>query len=301
MKKKRTIHSSRKLIWRNRAIAYAFLLPNIVGFLLFTFIPVVMSLWLSLVSWNGFNEKTFVGLENFRTIWSDETFRISLKNTLLYSIMFVPSSLILSLAVSVALNNGIRGVKAFRTMYFLPYITATIACAAVWQLIFHPTMGPINNFLRALGMSEPPSWLGSSKWALTSVTIVSVWKQMGYYIVIFLAGLQGVPRDLYEAADLDGANGWQKFINVTAPMLSPVIFFASIMAVINSFKIFDMVYSLTDGGPGRATNVLVYAIYTEAFRKYRFGSASAMAYVLFAIIMIVTLIQFRGQKKWVNY
>ena len=124
---------------------------------------------------------------------------------------------------------------------------------------------------------------------------------MGYYIVIFLAGLQGVPRDLYEAADLDGANGWQKFINVTVPMLSPVIFFASIMAVINSFKIFDMVYSLTDGGPGRATNVLVYAIYTEAFRKYRFGSASAMAYVLFAIIMIVTLIQFRGQKKWVNY
>ena len=301
MKKKRTIHSSRKLIWRNRAIAYAFLLPNIVGFLLFTFIPVVMSLWLSLVSWNGFNEKTFVGLENFRTIWSDETFRISLKNTLLYSIMFVPSSLILSLAVSVALNNGIRGVKVFRTLYFLTYIKATIACAAVWQLIFHPTMGPINNFLRALGMSEPPSWLGSSKWALTSVTIVSVWKQMGYYIVIFLAGLQGVPRDLYEAADLDGANGWQKFINVTVPMLSPVIFFASIMAVINSFKIFDMVYSLTDGGPGRATNVLVYAIYTEAFRKYRFGSASAMAYVLFAIIMIVTLIQFRGQKKWVNY
>lgn len=301
MAKKQAVGSSRRLVWRNRITAYVFLLPNFIGFLLFTFIPVIMSLWLSLVSWDGFNEKTFVGLENFRTIWGNETFRISLKNTLLYSFMFVPASLILALAVSVALNNGIRGVKAFRTMYFLPYITATIACAAVWQLIFHPTMGPVNSFLRALGVAEPPSWFGSSKWALPSVTIVSVWKQMGYYIVIFLAGLQGVPRDLYEAADLDGANGWQKFLHVTVPMLSPVIFFASIMAVINSFKIFDMVYSLTDGGPGRATNVLVYAIYTEAFRKYHFGTASAMAYVLFAIIMAVTLIQFKGQKKWVNY
>lgn len=286
---------------RKLKTAYLFLLPNIIGFFIFMFVPIIMSLFISFTDWDGFGKMNFIGLKNYFKLFTNEGFLISFKNTLYFTLVFVPVTLGLALLVAIALNAKVKGMKFYRTAYFLPYITSTIAVAVVWQLIYHPSMGPINSFLKSLGMDNPPQWLSSSKWAMTSVIISSIWKSVGYYTVIFLAGIQGISKELYEAAEVDGANFWHKFKSITIPMLSPIIFFSLIIAIINSFKVFDMVFTLTGGGPGRSTNVLVYSIYTEAFEKYNFGYSSAMAYVLLLIILVVTWFQFRGQKKWVNY
>lgn len=286
---------------RNRINGYAFILPNIIGFLVFILIPVLASFIFSFTDWDGFGKMKYIGFDNYIKMFRNETFIISLRNTLYYIIVSVPVTLVLALAAAIALNKGITGQKVFRTAFFLPYITASVAVAVVWSLLYHPTMGPINRFLINLGVENPPRWLSSSQWAMTSVIIMSIWKRAGYYMVIYLAGLQQIPETLYDAANVDGANNWQKFRNVTFPMLTPAIFFSTIMAIIESFKVFDLVYTLTQGGPGRATNVLVYTIYQESFIRFKFGYASAIAYVLFAMILILTLIQFKGQKKYVNY
>lgn len=282
-------------------VGYSFLLPNIVGFALFICFPVIASFLMSFTEWNGFGEIKLVGLDNYTRLLGDETFRISLLNSLIMTFVSVPITLMLAILAAVALNKGIRGLKWFRTALFLPHITATIAVAVIWQLLFNPSMGPINGMLRAIGIDQPPGWFASADWALVSVIIVSVWHSIGYYMVLYLAGLQGIPGDLYEAAEIDGAGKVSQFVHVTLPMLSPVIFFTVIIGIINSFKVFDLVFVLTQGGPGRATHVLVFDIYNTAFQRYEYGYASAMAYVLFVLILIITFIQFRGQKKWVNY
>lgn len=286
---------------RARLIGYTFLLPNILGFIIFILFPVIASFLMSFTQWNGFGTIEWIGLDNYIRLWSDENFRISFWNSLVMTVVSVPATLFLSILAAVALNRGIRGMKVFRTAMFLPHITSTIAIAVVWQLLFNPTMGPINGFLHSIGIDNAPGWLSSTKWALISVIIVNIWHSVGYYMVLYLAGLQGIPRDLYEAAEIDGAGKVSQFTNITIPMLSPVIFFTIIMAVINSFKVFDLIFMLTQGGPGRSTRVLVYDIYYTAFQRYEFGYASAMAYILFALILVITLIQFRGQKKWVHY
>lgn len=286
---------------RNRMIAYSFLFPNIVGFMIFTFVPAFASLLLSFYDWNGFGAFRFVGFENFTRMWNDENFTVALMNTLLYSVLYVPFTLFFALLISIALNKGVRGVKWFRTAVFMPYITATIAVAVVWQLLLNPSKGPINGFLTFVGIAHPPGWLIDPDWAMVSVSMISIWQSVGYYMVFFLAGLQGIPSHLYEAAEIDGAGVWRKFVSVTVPMLSPVIFFTLIIAIINSFKVFDFVYILTQGGPGRSTNVLVYDIYNTGFKQFEFGYASAKAYILFAIVIVITLVQFRSQKKWVTY
>lgn len=176
-----------------------------------------------------------------------------------------------------------------------------VAVGIVWSLIFNPSRGPINQFLMSLGVSNPPSWLASSNTALMTVVFVAAWKNAGYYMVMFMGGLKSIPDHLYEAAQIDGANKWQQFWNVTWPMLSPTTFMVTILGIINSFQVFDIISVMTQGGPGRATNVLVYRIYQEGFVNMRFGYASSMAYFLFLIILTITFIQFRGQKKWVNY
>ena len=290
-----------KTIRRNRIIAYTFLLPNIIGFLVFILIPVIASFFMSFTSWNGFGVVEFIGLDNYKQLLKDDNFKISFFNSILFMVISVPITLFLSMLIAVALNQGIRFVKVFRTAVFLPYVTATIAVAAVWQLIFNPTMGPINGVLMNFGIDQPPGWLSSPTWALISVSIVYIWHSVGYYMVLFLAGLQGIPDYLYEAAELDGAGPVWKFFNITVPMLSPVLFFTTIIGVINSFKVFDLIYVLTGGGPGRSTHVLVYDIYNTAFKQFEYGYASAMAYVLFLLILVISIIQFRGQKKWVNY
>ncbi|MCU6795834.1 MULTISPECIES: carbohydrate ABC transporter permease [Paenibacillus] len=295
------MRTNRTFFTRDRKVGYTFLLPNMIGFLVFICFPVIASFLMSFTDWNGFGQIEFAGLSNYTRLWGDETFRISLMNSLIMTIVSVPATLFLAILAAVALNKGVKGVKLFRTAIFMPHITATIAVAVVWQLLYNPSMGPINGLLRSLGVEQPPMWLASTTWALPSVIIVSIWHSVGYYMVLYLAGLQGIPKDLYEAASLDGAGKTSQFRNITIPMLSPVIFFTVIIGIINSFKVFDMVYVLTKGGPGRSTHVLVYDIYYTAFQRYEYGYASAMAYVLFAIILVITWIQFKGQKKWVNY
>lgn len=292
---------SSALVRRNTRNACLFLLPNFLGFVVLTLIPIIAAFVFSFTDWDGFNMPNFIGFENYIHMFQDSTFRISLFNTFVYTILFVPVALIIALLLAMAVNAGLKGTKFFRVACFMPYITMTIAVATIWQLIFHPTLGPVNQFLMSIGIEDPPTWLASSDWAMLAVVVVSIWKNVGYYMVIFLAALQGVSRDQYEAAEMDGANAFQRFIHVTVPGISPMIFLNTIMAVINSFKVFDLVFTLTQGGPGRATNVLVYSIYTESFKNYHFGYACAMSYVLLAIILVFTLIQFRGQKKWVNY
>jgi len=291
----------KSLKWRNALTAYTFILPNFLGFMIFTLVPVIVSIILSFMEWDTASPMKFVGLKNFAHLLKDETFRISLGNTLYYTVATVPLTLVCALALAILLNKGIKGLKIFRAMFFLPYITSIVAVAVVWNMLLHPTMGPVNEFLKLIGIINPPGWTSSTEWSLPAVIIVSVWRSMGYYMVIYLAGLQGIPGELYEAATVDGANAWQKFKNITVPMLTPTTFFVSIMLVINSFKVFDLILVMTQGGPGRSTNVLVYDIYNEAFLNFKFGYSSAIAMVLFAIVLIITLIQFKVEEKWVNY
>lgn len=280
---------------------YLFVLPNFVGFLLFMAIPIMMGLVISFTNYDGFQTFEFVGLRNYVKMFQDEYFKVSLLNNLVYTGVTVPCTIVLSLLTAVALNVGIKGTAVFRTMFFFPNISSMVVVGIVWAMIFHPTRGPLNLFLGSFGISNPPQWLVSTSTALLSIIIVAVWKQVGYYMLIILAGLQSIPGQLYEAAQIDGARGMKCFFFITLPMLSPTMFMVTILSLISSFQVFDLISIMTEGGPGRSTNVLVYRIYQEGFKYLNFGYASAMAYFLFLIILIITLIQFRGQKKWVTY
>lgn len=280
---------------------YLFILPNFIGFLVFIAIPVIMGLIISFTDYNGFNQFNFIGIKNYIKMFNDDFFKTSLWNNIVYTVTSVPLTLLASLLLALALNKEIKGEGIFKTIYFFPTITSMVAIGIIWSLIFHPSKGPVNQFLLSMGVENPPKWLASSKTALMTVVFVVVWKNAGYYMIMFMGGLKNIPYHLYEAAEIDGANGWQKFCNVTWPMLSPTTFMVTILSIISSFQVFDIISVMTEGGPGRSTNVLVYRIYEEGFGNLRFGYASAMAYFLFLIILFITLIQFKGQKKWVNY
>lgn len=276
--------------------AWSFILPNFIGFFVFTLIPVVFSFILAFMKWDSFSAPEFVGFANFSKMLSDQSFWISFKNTIYYTVGVVPLTLICSLGLAILLNQKIKGMSFFRTAFFFPYVTSLVAIAVVWNMLFHPTMGPINQLLKIF-MENPPGWTSSSSWALWAVVIVSVWRGMGYYMILYLAGLQSIPKELYEAASMDGANKREQFWHITLPSLRPTTFFVTVMLIINSFKVFDLIQVMTDGGPGRSTNVLVYKIYNEAFVKFNFGYASAIALVLFVIVLGVTIIQFSWNKR----
>ena len=280
---------------------YLFILPSLVIFITFMIIPIFMGLYISLTDYDGFKTMNFVGLQNYAAMFKDSYFLVSFKNNIVYTLFTVPGTMILSLLLAVAVNKGIKGSSVFKTVFFFPYITSMVAVGIIWTLLFNPTVGPINNFIKSIGIANPPGWLLSTKSALPAVMIVTVWKWSGYYMIIFLAGLQGIPKQLYEASEVDGASGLTKFFHITLPLLSPTTFLILILLIINSFQVFDLINIMTEGGPGRATNVLVYRIYQEGFKYMHFGYASAEAYFLFAIILIITGIQFWGQKKWVVY
>ena len=295
--------SKQKKTLRTNLIGYSFILPNLIGYTLFILIPVMFSFVLSLVEWNGSKvaPMKFIGLTNFINLAKDSTFKISLFNTVEYAVLTVPITVVLSLLLAVLMNSKIKGIKFFRAAFFFPYIASLVAVGAVWNMLFQPDFGPINDVLRAIGISNPPGWVVSTDWAMLAVSIVSIWRFAGYYMIVYLAALQGISRDLYESAGLDGANGWKKLKYITIPMLTPTTFFVLIMLTIQCFKVFDLIFIMTGGGPGRSTNVLVNFIYNAAFTSYKYGYASAGAIVLFAIVLIITLIQFRGEKKFVNY
>jgi len=298
---KATSPSKRRRELSKNLVAYSFILPNLLGFAIFTLIPMVFSLALALMSWDGANQVSWVGLENFKNLLDDSTFKIALKNTFWYVGGTVPLTMICSLGLAVLLNQPIRGRNIFRTIYFFPYVASLVAVAVVWNMLFFPSAGPVNEFLRAIGVENPPRWSASVDWAMPTVILASIWRNMGYYMIIYLAALQGIPRILYEAAEIDGASAWQKFRYVTVPMLTPATFFISIMLTITSFKVFDLIMVMTNGGPGRATNVLVIHTYNTAFRQFKFGYSSAIAMVLFVLVMVITIVQFYMERRWVEY
>lgn len=298
MSEKKTAKKKFKREWIK---GYLFILPNFIGFLIFMAIPIVIGLGISFSDYGGFGMPKFVGISNYVKMFQDEYFRVSFVNNILYTLVTVPGTIVAALLLALAVNTGIKGSGFFKTMFFFPTITSMVAVGIVWGIIFNPYTGPLNQILEAIGIQNPPMWLASSKTALLSIMIVAIWKQAGYYMVILLAGLQSIPQQLYEAAQIDGAGAIKRFFNVTLPMLSPTMFMVLILNIISSFQVFDLINIMTGGGPGRSTNVLVYRIYQEGFQQLKFGYASAMAYFLFLIVLIVTLIQFRGQKKWVTY
>lgn len=293
------MNSSQKRKLRNTLTGYAFILPNLAGYTLFVFIPVIFSFFLSVMSWDGSQRPMqFVGLDNFVRIFGDRIFCGTLLHTITYALMTVLPTLVLALLLAVLLNSKIKGVAIFRTAFYFPYIASIVAVGAVWNMLFQPDIGPVNEILKAIGIANPPRWVVDKNWAMVAVSIVSVWKYMGYYMIVYLAALQGISSSLYEAAGIDGANGWQKLRYVTIPMLTPTTFFVLIMLTIQCFKVFDLVYVMTGGGPGNATKTLVNYIYEKAFTSWEFGPASAGAIVLFVIVLAITLVQFSGEKKW---
>jgi multiple sugar transport system permease protein len=286
-----------KLRLRNALIGWSFILPNFIGFGLLTLVPIIVLFYMSFTNWNVFGKADWVGLANFERLVTDGSFRISVVNTLYYSALHIPLTIVVSLGLALLLNNKLRGVAFFRTAAFFPYITSIVAIAVVWNLLFSPDYGPINDFLRLIGIQNPPGWLTSPQWAMPAVVIVSTWRDMGYYMILFLAGLQTVPRELHEAARVDGASVWQRFVNVTLPCLRPTMFFVTVMLTINSFKIFDLILVMTEGGPGQSTLVMSQFIYRKGFEESQFGYASSAAVALFFMCIIVTILQFLWNKK----
>jgi multiple sugar transport system permease protein/alpha-1,4-digalacturonate transport system permease protein len=282
---------------RNILVGWSFILPNFLGFALFTLVPVVTALALSFMEWNAYDSPVWVGLDNFRRLFGDENFRVALQNTAFYAAGHIPLTMVVALGLAVTLNNKLRGVRFFRTAAFFPYITSLVAVAVVWNMLFNPTLGPVNQLLTGIGVDSPPGWVASTTWAMPAVIITSVWRDMGFYMVLYLAGLQTIPEEYYEAAKMDGANAWQRFWHVTLPGLRPTTFFVLVMVTIQSFKVFDLIVVMTDGGPGRSTLVLSQLIYREGIREGRFGYSSAIALALFVIVLVVTVVQFRLNER----
>lgn len=288
---------------RKTLVAYSFIAPNLLGFLIFTFGPILFALILAFMSWDGNNPIQFVGLKNFVDLLDDTRFKAAFVNTIVYAITTVPLTLAAALGLAMILNQKVKGRDIFRTIGFFPYVASLVAVAAVWNMIFSPGAGIVNVLLNNLGVpvESLPKWAADADWAMFTVVLFSVWKFMGYYMVIYLAGLQGISPDLYEASDIDGANAWQRFWYITVPQLRPTTFFVVIMLTINCFKVYDVIYMITQGGPGTSTLVLVYHIYQTAFvTKSDYGYASAISMVLFAMVLLVTILQFRGEKKYAN-
>lgn len=280
---------------------YLFVLPVTIAFLLFTFYPLLYSFRLSLTDWNGINPTyNNVGISNYLSLIEDVEFHDSFLITVYYTVGHVPLTMAAGLIMALILNEPIRGRSFFRTLFYTPNITPFVAVSIIWLYILNPDWGLLNQFLNLFGIPGP-NWLGSRAWVMPAIIIFSVWRGMGYHMIIFLAGLQSIPEELYEAAKIDGANRWQLFRSITWPLLTPTTQYLFLFSMIGSFKVFTSVYVMTEGGPAEASSVLVYRIYQFAFRFFEMGYASAMSYVLFAVVLLLTLIQFRLSRGRIHY
>ena len=277
-----------------RFAGWVFILPALVGTLIFIIIPVICSFGLSFAKWDLLNPIQFVGLANYKEIFSETLFYKILLNTVVFALATSVLGVIIPLVLACILNSKVRGSEFYKTAYFLPFITPMIVIGVVWEWIFDPNIGLLNHVLHL-----HINWLYDTHFAMPALIIVSVWKLIGYNMVIFLSSLAGISQSMFEAAKIDGANELQTFKNVTVPLLSPTIFFVVIITAISSFQVFDLIYLMTQGGPLNSTNVLVYAIYQNAFEYFNVGKASAIAYVLFTIILVLTLVQWNLRKKLV--
>lgn len=272
--------------------AWAFLAPSFAHLLVFSIGPILFALWLSFHQWNLLSpERPWVGLENYRELAADADFWHAVRNTAVY-VLFVPAGMVLALGLALLANRRMPGVNLLRAAFFLPYVTSFVAISLVWKWMLQPDVGLLNNLLGYVGIPPQP-WLSSPATALPSLMLMSVWMYAGYMMVIFLAGLQNIPVSLYESARIDGAGPWRRFRHITLPMLRPTTLFVLVTMVIFMFQVFTAVYVMTEGGPLHATDVIVYHIYRNAWEYLRMGYASAMAWVLFAIVFLITLVQFR--------
>ena len=290
-----------KLVREETLAALVFLLPSLVLFSAFTALPVVSAFLISFTHWDLFNPPRWVWLDNYLTLWNDPIFRKVLGNTAYYVLAAVPLQMLLGLLCALGLNRNVPGQTFFRVIYFLPVVTSTVGAGLVWAWLFNSNFGLINMALSLFGISDLPKWLVSSQWAMPAVITVSVWQGLGYAMVLFLAGLQNIRRDVYEAAAIDGATGFTRLLYITLPLLSPTTFFVLIVSIIGSFQVFELVFVMTKAGPANATNTLVYYIYQNGFMFYQMGYASAAAMALFLMVLVTTLVQYRLQDRWVHY
>ncbi|MGI1690680.1 sugar ABC transporter permease [Thermoanaerobacter uzonensis] len=282
---------------QQQKVAYMFILLPMILFLIFTVIPSIMALYLSFTDYNVIQSPTFIGIKNYKTILEDSFFWISLKNTFYYTALYVPLGIVVSLSAALLLNRKKIGINFFRMSFYLPVLSSAVATATIWIWILNPQYGIINTVLSWFGINGP-AWLADTRWAMISIVIMSVWASFGSNMMIFLAGLQGIPDYLYESARLDGANKWQLFWYITIPSLRSTTFFVTTMLFIGAFQMFDQAFVMTQGGPGNTTLTLVYYIYNNGFGSLKMGYASALSFVLFIIILTVSLInmKFNGEN-----
>lgn len=289
----------RRFFTKKNLTGYLFISPWLIGFVVFTAGPFFASMWLSLNHWDLFNPPKWVGLGNFRWLFFEEPlFRVSLFNTAYYVLFHVPGIQVIALGLALLLNQKLRGIAIYRTIFYLPSVTAGVATAFLWAILL-TNDGLINTFLSLFGI-KGPAWLNNLTWAMPALVLMSFWSPGGA-MIIYLAGLQGVPQHLYEAAEVDGANFWSKFWNVTIPLLTPTIFYNLVMGIIGSFQVFTAAFIMTGGGPANRTLFYMLHLYWKAFAEFKMGHAAAMAWILFAIIMVFTLLQLALARRWVYY
>jgi multiple sugar transport system permease protein len=281
-----------------RRVAYFFILPALIGLVSFRLYPILAAFFISFTNWNVFGHADWVGLDNYVEIFASREGRLVLVNTAWFAVIYVPGIFVLGLALALALNTGFRWAVGMRALYFLPYITSTVAVTLTWRWIFSTRFGLLNNLLLELGVHHPPAWLGDPAWSLYSVIFVAVWRDSGFYMILFLAGLQTVDQQLVESARIDGASRWEVLRYVTLPLLAPTSFFVLLIAMVRSTQTFEITYALTGGGPNQSSTTLAFYIYQNAFVHFDMGYAAALAYVLCMVIGGLTLIHHRLRKKW---
>ena len=295
-------HRLNRMELREERAAYGFLFISLIGTVTFILVPIIMSMFLGFTTWNpmkGLAGVEFVGLDNFKTMLKDERVLAAVRNNLVYSLSYVPLTISIALVLAALLNKFVFFKVPIRMMTFMPYISSLVSAATVWMVLLYPDKGPINSILsNVFHVANPPQWFISSKWALKGIIMMSVWHDVGYYCIILLANMQGLSAEVYESAAVDGANSIQTFFRITVPMLTSSIFFCITLATINSFKIFDQVNIITEGGPGFSTTVLVQAIYYYAFKEYKIGYAAAVALVLFLIIFAFSTVLQKLEEKF---
>lgn len=286
--------------WRHLSVVALFVAPSLIPLLAFMVGPMLASAGISLVSWDLLTPARWVGFDNYRTLWGDEEFRSALVHTLIFIGGYLPLVLVGGVGVALALNERLHGLALFRTIYFLPVVTSWVVVALMWKWLLNPQTGVVDYLLGLVGI-DGPGWWVDPHWAMPSIILASAWKDIGFVMIILLAGLQAIPDEYYEAAALDGAGRIARFLHLTLPLLSPAIFFVVVISLINNFQVFDQVWVMTHGGPAGSTSVVMERIVKNAFSFGRMGYASAMSWALFAIILVITLTQFRLQRRWVHY
>lgn len=282
------------------AWAYALLAPALILYSIFFILPFIISSILSFMQWNLISDMQFVGLDNFKSLFSDPVFWKSMKNTFIYAIVTVPATMIIAILLAVLVESLGKISELYRFLLFIPVVTSTAITSIIWVHLLHGNNGIINQLLAIVGISGP-NWLNDPKWAMWSLVIVGVWKTVGYNFILYVAGLKGIDKQLYEAADIDGAGNWRKFTSITIPMLSPVNLFVLVVSIIHSFQVFDIISVMTQGGPNNSTNVLVYQVYQEAFQFFDIGRASALSMIFFIIVLIVAIVQIRLMESKKHY